>query len=142
MAGNTLVGYDGKLFYKIGGVAGGGSYVEWTNCKDVKLNCEKASADVSTRATGKVRARKGTLKDFTLETSMIVDSADANYTAIRDAFFDDSIVGIQFYDEDGGEGIEGDFEIFTFNHGQALEEGQMVDVTLQPTRSDNPPEPI
>jgi hypothetical protein len=137
----TQLGMNAKLFYKIGGVAGAGVYVELSNCRDVTMNNEKGEADVTTRANQGYRARAGTLKDISIEFEMLSIPADPNLEAIQEAYFLGTALGIRCLDQAGagGQGIEADMEVFTFARSEPLEEGVTYSVSLKVARSDTPP---
>ena len=56
------LGMEAKIYYKVGGQSGGGSWHELTNVRDVTLSLETGEADVTTRANLGWRATVGTLK--------------------------------------------------------------------------------
>ena len=85
---SVRLGLDARLYY---GAAGSGASTELTNVKDLTLNLEKAEADVMTRANQGWRATVGTLKDASIEFQMVWDTADAGFSAIRQAFLVKSI---------------------------------------------------
>ena len=70
---------------------------------------------------------------------MVWDTDDAGFTAIKDSFFDDTIIGLQVLDTDGGEGLQADFMITNFSRAEALEDVMKVSVTAKVTYSDTPP---
>ena len=135
----TKLGLDAKLNYKIGGVSGGGSWVELTNVKDVTLSLEKGEADITTRANNGWRATIGTLKEASVEFEMVWDTADAGFTAIKDAFFNGTAIGLQVLDGDAGSGLEADFSITNFSRSEPLEEALTVSVTAKVTYVDTAP---
>ena len=69
-----------------------------------------------------------------IEFEMVVDSGDADYLAYRTAFLTRAKMGIQWYDEPGGEGVEGDYKVFKFQHGQPKDGLQTVSVAIKPCR--------
>ena len=85
------LGLDAKLYRNTGTYAA----PTWDiigNVKDLTLNLETGEADVSTRANNGWRATVGTLKDASLEFEMVWDSADTDFTSIRDAFLNPILV--------------------------------------------------
>ena len=133
------LGFEGTLMYKAGGQGAGGNWAELTNCKDVTLNVEKGEADATTRANDGWKATVAALKDGSIEWEMVWDTDDAGFTAIKDSFFDDTIIGLQVLDTDGGEGLQADFMITNFSRAEALEDVMKVSVTAKVTYSDTPP---
>lgn len=138
------LGMEAKLYYKLGGVGGAGSWEELTNVKDVTLNLETGEADVTTRGNAGWRATVGTLREGSIEFEMVWDTADAGFTAIKDAYFDNSKIGFAVMDGDigtpGSQGLQADFSITNFSRKEALEEAIMVSVTAKPTYSTTAPE--
>jgi predicted secreted protein len=111
------------------------------NCRDLTITLEKNEADVTTRGANGWRQLVGVLKDATIEFSMIKDGADADYVAIRDAFYAASAPATQLdifvmsadVDESDSEGIRAVCIVTGLTDNQPLEEAQTVDVTLRPT---------
>jgi hypothetical protein len=133
------LGMEAKLFYKEGGVGGLGDWTELTNVKDVTLSLEAGEADVTTRANAGWRATRGTLKEGSLEFEMMWDTADAGFTAIKDAYFNSAVIGLRALDGDNGEGLEADFAITNFSRSEPLEEGISVSVTAKVTYAGTAP---
>ena len=130
------LGMEAKLYY---GAAGATAATELTNVKDVTLNLESGEADVTTRANAGWRATVGTLKTGSVEFEMIWDSDDAGFTAIKDAYFNNTPIALAILDEAGGEGLDADFSITNFSRKEALEEAITVSVTAKPTYSTRAP---
>ncbi len=133
------LGMDAKLYYKPGGQSGGGAWTTLTNVRDVTLNLETGEADVTTRANAGWRATVGTLKEASVEFEMVWDTADAGFTAIKNAFFNNEMIGLRVLDGDGGQGLQADFSITNFSRSEPLEEAITVSVTAKVTYSDTPP---
>jgi predicted secreted protein len=136
---SAKLGLDAKLYYKVGGQGGGGSWLELSNAKDVTLNLEKGEADVTTRANQGWRATIGTLKEANVDFEMVWDTSDAGFTAISDSYFDDTIIGLQILDGAAGQGLQGDFSVTKFSRNEPLEGAITVSVTVKVTYSDTPP---
>jgi len=133
------LGMEATLNYMVGGQDAGGSWVELANTKDVTLSLEAGEADVTTRANDGWRAIVATLKEASVEFEMVWDTADAGFSAIKDAYLANDIIGFQILDGDSGEGLQGDFMITSFSRSEALEEAIMVSVTAKITYSATPP---
>lgn len=133
------LGMDATLNYKVGGQVGGGSWTELTNTKGVTLNLETGEADVTTRANDGWRAIVATLKQASVEFEMVWDTADAGFDAIKDAYLNNSIIGLQILDGDDGEGLQADFMITSFSRSEALEEAIGVSVSAKITYSSTAP---
>ena len=135
----TYLGLDGKLNFKVGGQAGGGGWTELTNCQDVTATLQKGEADVTTRASGGWEQVKGALKKLSLEWKMIWDPEDAGFQAVKNAFFNDELIGLQCLDKQNGQGPQADFEVLEFSRPQPLGEAQVVNVKVKIGRSATPP---
>jgi TP901-1 family phage major tail protein len=133
------LGMEAVLKYKTGGQSGGGSWTELTNVRDVTLSLEAGEADVTTRANQGWRATVATLKEASVEFEMVWDTADAGFTAIKNAYLNNALIGLQVLDTDGGQGLQADFMITSFSRNEPLEEGITVSVTAKVTYSDTPP---
>jgi len=127
------LGMDAVLNYKTGGVGGAGAWTELANVKDVTLSLETGEADITTRANAGWRATVGTLKEASVEFEMVWDTADTGFTAIKDAFFNNAVIGLQVLDGPAGEGLEADFSITNFSRSEQLEEALTVSVTAKVT---------
>ena len=116
------LGLDAKL-YRNTGTSGSPTWVEMTNVKDLTLNLEASEADVTTRGNAGWRATLAALKDASIEFEMVWDTADAAFTAIKDAFFGSTSVEFAVMDGD----IDDD--------RLAGAAGRDVDHQLQPVRA-------
>jgi hypothetical protein len=136
------LGMEAKLYYKNGGVGGAGSWTLLTNVKDVTLSLEAGEADVTTRANNGWRATVATLKEATVEWEMVWDPTDAGFSAIKDAFLGNDVIGFQILDDltgGAGEGLQADFMITNFSRNEALEEAITVSVSAKVTYSTSAP---
>jgi len=129
------LGMEAKLLYKVGGQGGGGAWTALGNTRAVTLNLEAGEADVTTRANAGWRATVATLKEASVEFEMVWDTADAGFTAIKNAFFGNDPIGFQILDETAGQGLQADFSITNFSRNEALEEAITVSVTAKVTYS-------
>jgi hypothetical protein len=133
------LGMEAVLKFKTGGQAGGGSWTALGNTRDVTLNLEAGEADVTTRANAGWRATVATLKEASVEFEMVWDTADAGFTAIKNAFFNNAVIGLQVLDGTSGQGLQADFSITNFSRSEALEEAITVSVTAKVTYSTTAP---
>jgi predicted secreted protein len=127
---------EAKIYY---GTAGTAASKELTNVKDVTLNLEAGEADVTTRGNKGWRATVGTLKEGSVEFEMVWDSADAGFSAIKDAYFNNKPVALKILDYENGEGLDADFSITNFSRSEPLEEAITVSITAKPTYSTRAP---
>lgn len=136
------LGLDAKLFRNTGSY-GTPAWNEITNVRDVTLSLEAGEADVTTRGNNGWRATVATLKDGSIEFEMVWDSADDDFTAIRDAFLNKTALELAVMDgpmgTPGSQGLRASFMIISFSRNEPLEEAITVSVTAKPTYSTNPP---
>lgn len=136
---DVLPGYDGELYYKVGGQSAGGSYVLCTNISDATQDNSASEGSSTTRASKPYSTSEPLLIALQIDFEMIVDSGDVHYAAFRAAFHAKTMLGIQWYDENGGDGVEADYKIHKFTHQQPIDGIQKVSVMLKPCRSDTAP---
>jgi len=139
-----VFGKDFKLYYDPDGV-NASSWTEATNIKDLTLNLEKSTDDVTVRGSGGWRQMAAAIKDGSTEFEMVYDPTDPAFIAFNDAFFDDSknVIGVAVMDGDitvsGKQGLKADMQVSNFTVTQPLEEAGKVQVTIQPTFSGTQP---
>jgi hypothetical protein len=137
------LGMEAKLYRNTGDYAEP-TWTEVENVRDLTMNTEKGSADVTTRGNSGWRAMAGTLKDLSVEFEMVYDTADEDFTAIQTAFMDNDQVEFAVMDGDiteaGTQGIRATFEVMNFSQSEPLEEAIIVSVTLSAAYADNAPE--
>ena len=121
------------------GTAGSTASTLMTNVTDVTVSMEKDEADVTTRGNNGYKATVGTLKSGTIEFTMIWDTDDDNFTAIKNAYFNDTAIAL-FASDGNGSGLDGDFSITNFSQGQPLAEAVTVSITAKLTYSTRAPE--
>jgi hypothetical protein len=138
----TKLGMEAKLYYRAAGNENPIVAANWTeldNSKDVTLNLETGEADVTTRANNGWKATAATLKDGSVEFTMVWDTADAGFNAIQAAWFAGSSIALAVMDGDlsvaGSQGLVADFAIINFSRDEPLEEAITVKVTAKPARS-------
>jgi hypothetical protein len=102
--------------------------VEITNVKDLTVSLEKAEADASTRANNGWRATVGTLKDASIEFTVLNKDGDSAFGLLQGLWSsgDPCDVGIS----DAGGTLTLTCEVMNFNVNQNLEEVISADVTL------------
>jgi hypothetical protein len=119
-------------------------WVELTNVKDLTLNLEKGEADVTTRANAGWKATAATLKEGSIEFEMVWDTADAGFTAIKDAWFNNATIEMAVLDgpiaQAGSQGLRASFAVINFSRKEPLEEAITVSVTIKPTYAEHAPE--
>jgi len=119
------------------------TWYEVENVKDLTLNLEGSTADVTTRGGNGWRQSVKTLKDGNVSWTMVYDTADVDFTAIKDAFLNNTDITLQIMDGDrtttGTQGLQADFSITGFNINESLEEAMTVDVTAVTAYSSTAP---
>ena len=100
---------------------------------------EVREADVTTRGNNGWRATVGTLKEGTVEWEMVWDTSDQGFGAVKDAFFNNEVIGLRILDGPGGSGLQADFSITNFSRSEPLEEAISVSVSARVTYSNTPP---
>jgi hypothetical protein len=129
------LGLEAKL-YRNTGTSGSPTWTEMTNVKDLTLNLEASEADVTTRGNAGWRATLAALKDASIEFEMVWDTADAAFTAIKDAFFG-RIAGAASRDVDhelqpvgaagGGDQRQRDGEAYVCDDCTDLDDGRLTE---------------
>src|SRR4051812_18972926 len=94
----TRLGLEAVL-YRNSGTYNVPVLVPLDNAKDVTLNMEKGNADISSRGGGSWKAVVGVLKDASVDFTLIWNTSDANFTAIKNAFLAADVAGstIEFF---------------------------------------------
>ena len=106
---------------------------EIKNVKDLTVSLEKAEADASTRDNNGWRATVGTLKDASIEFTVLNKGGDTSFGMLQGLWSSGTPcdVGIS----DAGGALTLTCEVMNFNVNQNLEEVVSADVTLKPTQS-------
>ena len=131
------LGLDAKLFR---GTAGTQGTIEGTNVKDVSLSLESGEADVTTRKAKGWKLSVATLKEASLEITILYDTEDEDFIAFKEAYFSNTPISLFVTDGDTtAHGLDADFSVTGFTVDQPLEEAVTVKVTAKPTASDRAP---
>ncbi len=115
------------------------------NVKDVKWNRTKATADATTRGTGKYRAKIGTLREFTLEFGTVADNTDADYLFFVSCYDNDTVTDMLVLNGPiltvGSRGVRASLNVTDLSEDQPLEGVAMDNVKLEVAISANAPVP-
>ena len=131
------LGLDAKLFR---GTAGTQGTIEVTNVKDVSLSLESGEADVTTRKSKGWKLSIATLKEASLEITILYDTEDEDFIAFKDAYFNNTVISLFVTDGDTtAHGLDADFSVSGFTVDQPLDEAVTVKVVAKPTASDRAP---
>lgn len=132
---NFLLGMNAKMYYHATPGTALGSMTLLSNVKDVTLNLTAAEADVTSRANSGWRAIAAALRDASVDFQMVWKTADAGFSAIKDAFLTSAEIELAVLDQDkavsGAQGLKGGFTITAFNREEPLEQAVMVSVTAK-----------
>jgi hypothetical protein len=138
------LGLNAVCYYRIGGVQGTGDWLPLNNLKDLTLNLESGEADVTTRGARGWRLKVATLKEASLEAEMLYDNADAGFSAIKEAYFSNRLIGILALDGlisvVGHEGLMADANVLSLTRDEKLEDALSAKVKIVPTYSTSPPQ--
>lgn len=102
-------------------IAGG----EVKNVQDVTVTLSAGEADVTTRGNQGWRQTVPTLRECTIEFTMLYLPSDATFAALHAAFESGDTVDVSV------EGISGKFGVTNFSYEQPLEDAVKVNVTLK-----------
>lgn len=109
------------------------------NVRDATINLETGEADTTTRGNNGWRSTEATLKDGSVEFEMVWDNSDADFTAIKDAYFNSTTIALAALTgvstTAGVQGLWADFSITNFSQTQGLEDAVVVSVTAKPAFS-------
>lgn len=132
---------ENAKLYRNSGSYGTPTWVEIDNVKDLTLNLDKDETDVTTRASGGFKEFVDGMIDASVEWSMLWDTSDANFTAIRTAFFAKTAVEFLILDGDeataGSQGLRVTCMVKGFTRNETLGDALMVDVNIRPTKNAN-----
>lgn len=108
---------------------------ELTNVKDVTLNHETESTDITTRANSGWKASAATTKSCTAEFEMQYKPGDAGFDAIQSAWLNSTPIELAILtekkDQATAQGPKGNFVITNFSRKEALNEAIGVSVSAE-----------
>jgi len=137
------IGADCKAYYNTGTWVSP-SWSEIALSRDLTLNMQRAEADVSNRAGGGFKQFLAALLDAGLEAELVWDPSNTPFSAMLDAFLNNTIIELAIADGDietvGTEYLHADFVVTQFNRAEPLEGGVVANVTLKVAYSSNTPE--
>lgn len=139
----AIIGLECHAYRNTGAYASP-NWNELTNMRDGTLKLEKDKADVSSRATGKWKAKRGTLKDASIDIEIVWDTSDDDFGALLDSFLNGTQIDILVLDgpvgTTGSQGPRGYYEVMSFSRKEPLGDAVLASVTLEPTY--NPVHPL
>lgn len=139
MAVNHLLGMEAAIYFSTTvdplAFPAVSTMTELDNATEVTLNLTTGEADVTTRANNGWRATVATLKEASVDFTMIWKPGDVGFEAVRDAFLNNDEIHLAVLDNDaavsGAQGLKGNFTITNFTRNEALEEAITVSVTVK-----------
>ena len=137
------LGMEAKLYRNTGTYAVP-VWAEMGNVRDLTLNLQTGEADVTVRQNGGWKASVATLKDASIEFEQLWDTSDAGFTAIQDAYFNNTSIEFAVMDgpidESGSQGLRATMSILNFTREEPLEEAIKAKVSCKPTYAANAPQ--
>jgi hypothetical protein len=134
---------ESAKLYRNTGTYASPTWAEIELVKDLTLNMSKGDVDVTTRASGGFVERLDGLIDATIDFNILWDTADDDFTALRTAFTGKTAIEILCLDGGsatvGAQGLRASMMVASFTRNETLGEALMVDVSLMPRQSENPP---
>ena len=136
-----VLGANAKLYFNASGTEVSpptpANWTEMTNVKDLTLNLAKDEVEVNTRANNEWKARVGTLKDGSVQFDMVWNTGDAGFTAIQQAYLNNTTIGIACLDGEmdvaGSQGLIAAMGVFDFTRAEPVADVLTVSVTIKPT---------
>lgn len=129
-----LLGMNAKVYFGPAGTALA-TLTELTNVQNVTLSLTAGESDVTTRANQGWRATAPTLREASVDFTMMWKPGDAGFAAVKAAFLASSTLALAVLTGDKAtsdtEGPRGDWSITNFTRNEPLEEGITVDVTAK-----------
>ena len=95
------------------------------NVKDVTINLSTGETDITTRNNDGWRASAPTLKECSIDFTMLDDPSDSGFNAIKSAWENNSTIDVTTA------AVSGKFVVIDFKRNEPLEEAVTWDVTLK-----------
>jgi hypothetical protein len=128
-------GFACRLFRNTGSW-GAPTWAHITLARDAKLVMEDAEFDASSRGSGGFEQFEPTTRRWSIETSILYDPADTQYTALRDAYLARTALDLAALDGASSgansQGMRASFKIFQFSRNEALRDGLTLDLVFKP----------
>jgi len=154
--GDTMVGvlealtmgvkhaWDGKVYYCVAGIGGTPVWTEIANIGNFTGPGERSEIDVTTRAGGGNKQVIGGLMENAFEWEMPYNPSDTALVALRDAFINNTPVGMAWMDGPvatvGSFGLWADFVVLKFQREEPIDGAMTVKITAKVTLSANAPQ--
>ena len=132
------IGLKAKAYW---GVSGTTASAPIPRMKDCSLGGSTASADGSNRDSGGFRLKVPTLKEMTVEMTIVADeTSNPALVAFRQAWLENGAVALLVLDKESGEGPDADFCVTKFDRAEGLEDVIAYSITFEPTLSSRAPQ--
>ena len=110
---------------------------EIPNVQDLTLSIEAGEADTSVRANNGWATDETTLKRGSVEFSMVYDTGDPDFTALKDAFMNNTEVAMAVMDgaiaTTGNQGLVANFKVGKFERVENLQQSIMYNISIRPS---------
>jgi predicted secreted protein len=111
--------------------------------KDVKLNLSTTEVDVTTRNNNGWRAVVPTLKDVSVDLTLVLYDESDDYVVLRDAYLNGTSIDMMVLDgpvtQPGSQGPRAAFHVMSFSRNEGIGDAITIEVSLKPTLSSQPP---
>ena len=135
------LGLDAKLYHNTG-TYGVPVWDLIPDARDVTINLERSAAEVSRRGSDWKKFLPA-LSDATVEFELVYNPTDADFTAIRDAYLNGTILDMAIADgwiaTTGTQYLRSEMYVTSFVRGEPLEDMLTLSVTVKPAESTNDP---
>lgn len=139
---SARIGQSHKLFRNTG-TAGSPTWDEITAVADVELSATADASESSTRAS-RIRSYVAGMLDFSVTATMILVATEADYTAIRTAFFNGTALDLAIADgpiaTTGTRYFRSGFVVTSFSQSEPLNGTVTLSVEFRPTEMPSVPQ--
>lgn len=140
------LGFNGNVYRDTAGSFSSPTWNLIPNVKDVSVDLADDEADASQRGGSGWKMLEPTMRGVTITFEMVYDTADADFTTLRDAYLARTLVLFAIADgliaSSGTQYIKADCKITGMQVMQALGDIQKVAFTIKPSYSANIPTKI
>lgn len=131
------LGGEAVLQVKAGGVEAGGSWVTVADVREITLTDNDTEADVTARSSDGVRELQNAITEISVEGSVLNDPEGDGFAELRNSKRDKTAIGVRVLDsdEEGADYVQFNGQVFGFSKPQPLEDAQVIDFVIKPTRN-------
>lgn len=135
------LGLDAKIYHNTG-TYGVPTWDEITDATDVTISIERSEVEIARRGTSWKKFLVA-LKDAGVDFELIYDPTNADFTAVRDAFLNATIIDMAIADgaiaTTGTQYLRSEMYVTSFVRNEPLEDKLTLSVTVKPAESANDP---